>query len=148
MKISVANHTANAFTRLFTVSKQKKNFAWERREKTESLLKKFMTEGLQVNPDEIAIADLCKLLQQPTYQNQKKIDRSIMFELTTSTDKHKIMLSLKKNKNCNSDCKQKNQTAPPVYVTEHLLKQFLKQKKSPIPCSKKLMHKKRNPLGH
>ena len=122
---------------------EEKNVAWEGREKTERLLNEFFTEGLQVNPHEIGIADFHRLPQHPIYRDQKKVDRPIIIQLTTSTDKHKIMSSLKHLKSYNSNRKTKSLMARPVYITEHLPKQFLEQKKSLIPCFKEARAQKK-----
>ena len=68
------------------------NNPWENRTITESMLKKFLKDGLQIeNPDQISIIDVHRLPQYPLFKNKVKINRPIIFKLAGNNDKQMIM---------------------------------------------------------
>ena len=97
--------------------------AWEKREETEAILNKFLTEALQLNPEQVKLTDLHRLPQHPIYKDKVKINRPIIFKVASVFDKHTIMTRLKES------CP----TAPKVYVSEHLPKEMYEQKKLRMP---------------
>ena len=54
--------------------------AWEKRETTENILRKFLAEGLKIDhPNDISIVDLHRLPQYPLFKNNVKLNRPIIF---------------------------------------------------------------------
>ena len=55
------------------------NNLWENRATTESMLKKFLKDGLQIeSPDQISSIDVHRLPQYPLFKNKVKINRPII----------------------------------------------------------------------
>ena len=75
--------------------------AWEKREETEAILNKFVTEDLQLNPEQVKLTDLHSLPQHPIYKDKVKINRPIIFKVASIFDKHTIMTRLKMLKDYN-----------------------------------------------
>ena len=114
------------------------NSPWENRATTESMLKKFLKDGLQIeNPDQISIIDVHRLPQYPLFKNKVKINRPIIFKLAGNNDKQMIMHSLKNLRRYNETRLEENSKAGKVYVTEHLPKPLYLQKKQLLPHYKK-----------
>ena len=107
--------------------------AWEKREETEAILNKFLTEALQLNPGQVKLTDLHRLPQHPIYKDKVKINRPIIFKVASVFDKHTIMTRLKMLKDYNQRQQESCPTAPKVYVSEHLPKEMYEQKKLLMP---------------
>ena len=115
---------------------------WEKYETTSNRFRNFLKKGLKIdNPMEIPIADIHRLPQRPIYVNGKRKCRPIIVKLTCAMDKSKIFRSAKNLKDYNtnrasSSSDDDNLTRPknlPAYITDHLPKEFLAQKRARIP---------------
>ena len=106
---------------------------WEKREETEAILNKFLTEALQLNPEQLKLTDLHRLPQHPIYKDKVKINCPIIFKVASVFDKHTIMTRLKMLKDYNERQQESCPTAPKVYVSEHLPKEMYEQKKLLMP---------------
>jgi len=115
---------------------ENKNKPWETREETEAIFAKFLFEGLGIKSKDVILADIHRLPQQPIFNGSVKINRPIIFKLTSTFDKHAIMSRLKQLKNYYSQLKENNPSAPYVYLSEHLPKEFYEQKKRLLPLYK------------
>ena len=92
-----------------------------------------MTEGLQLNPEQVKLTDLHRLPQHPICKDKVKINRPIIFKVASEFDKHTIMTGLKMLKDYNQRQQESCPTVPKVYVSEHLPKEMYEQKKRLIP---------------
>ena len=117
---------------------EEENNAWETRSTTETKLKKFLIEGLNIeNVDDLQILDLHRLPQHPLYRNNTKVNRPIIFKLASNYDKQLVMNSLKHLKVYNEAKLNDNPDATKIYVSEHLPKPLYLQKKQLLPFYKK-----------
>ena len=66
--------------------------------------------------------------QRPILVNKAKKNRSITIKLSTAVERKRIFSSLKRLKKFNEERSASN--SPPIYVTEHLPKEFQIQKKA------------------
>ena len=116
---------------------------WEKYETTFSKFHNFLKEGFKIdNPMEIPIADIHYLPQGPIYVDDKRKCRLIIVKLMCAMDKSKILRSAKNLKDYNSNRaasysdvdnltnRHKNR---PAYITDHLPKEFLAQKRALMP---------------
>ena len=86
----------------------------------------------------MAIADVHRLPQHAVSKNGERIHCPIITKLTSYADKNLIMRSLRKLKDYNYDRKERlGEDAKYVYVTEHLPREVLQQKKLLLPVYKK-----------
>jgi len=110
--------------------------AWETREQTEKLFRKFVTEGLQItDPSLIKLADVHRLPQHPIYDRDGfKIDRPIIIKFIDVFDKQNFMKNLKHLKQYTNE--KRLPSTQYVYATEHLPKDLQDQKKKLIPLYK------------
>ena len=107
--------------------------AWEKREETEAISNKFLTEALQLNPGQVKLTDLHRLPQHPIYNDKVKINYPIIFKVASVFDKHTIMTRLKMLEDYNQRQQESCPTAPKVYVSNHLPKEMYEQKKLLMP---------------
>ena len=109
--------------------------AWETRQQTERLFRKFVVEGLQIeDPSSIKLADIHRLPQHPVYDsNQHKVNRPIIIKFMDVFDKQKFVANLKHHKCYN---KNRARSSQYVYATEHLPIELQNQKKKLIPLYK------------
>ena len=117
---------------------ENKEMAWETRIESEEKLRKFLAEGLQIpSSHAIAIADVHRLPQHAISKQGKRVTRPIIVKLTSYNDKNLIMKSLKNLKKFNAERKEKyGCDVNYIFVTEHLPKEVLLQKKRLIPVFK------------
>ena len=110
---------------------------WEKCETTLQIFQKFLREG-QIKPEEVSIADIHSLPQQPVVRNKQCQCRPIIVKLITAIDKAK-MFCLSRNLKSYiaaanlqnlSDSNENDESISKcyVYVTDHLSKAFLMQK--------------------
>ena len=99
-----------------------------------------MIKGLQLDPVSIPLGDIHRLPQQPVVRRRVNIAKPIIIKLNNAMEKHKIMSNLSNLKACNLPRQNEPQTAAtpprfpkPVYITEHLPKEFQKQRKRLLP---------------
>ena len=112
---------------------EEENNAWETKSTTETKLKKFLIEGLNIeNVDDLQILDLHRLPQHPLYRNNTKVNRPIIFKLVSNYDKQLVMNSLKHLKVYIEARLNDNPDATKIYVSEHLPKALYLQKKQTI----------------
>ena len=106
--------------------------AWETREQTEKLFRKFLNEALKISdPNAFALADIHRLPQRPIYnKEQTKTTRPIIIKFVNIFDKYQFTQNLKNLKTYNAERKVKRQTTSYVYATKHLPKELQKQKKA------------------
>ena len=110
--------------------------AWEKREITLQLIQDFMKCALQIkDPSTILLADYHRLPQHPIYRDGLKVNRPVIIKLTNSNDKRLIFSHLNNLKAFNNTRKLNKQK--PVYITEHLPKQFQLERKALLPTFKK-----------
>ena len=95
-----------------------------------------MIKGLRIkDPTLIPLADYHRLPQRPIYDRTgAKIMRPIIIELTNASDKRKIYNKVKNLKAFNEERRMNKQSS--VYITEHLLKQFQRERKLLLPFFK------------
>ena len=94
--------------------------AWETRQQTEKLLRKFLNEALKIpDPNAIALADIHQLPLRPIYnkEQKKKITRPIIIKFVNIFDKYQFTQNLKNLKAYNAERKTKRPTASYVYAT-------------------------------
>ena len=98
--------------------------SWEKRKETEEKYKKFVSDGLKLDPASMNISDIHRLPQHPIYKNSKKITRPVIIKLSSVFDKQSILKAVKNLKNFDQKSNSK------VYITEHLPAEFVKQKQA------------------
>ena len=117
--------------------------SWETKDQTKIVLKIFLFNGLLLDPEEIGVIDVHRLPQTTNPKSLYKA-RPIIVKLATAFDKHSIMRSLKhlRQYNDTQDDDSPHSSTPNdyveprkrnIYVTEHLPKFFLDQKKKLMP---------------
>ena len=104
---------------------------WESKEQTIQIFQEFLSQGLSIDPKSMNIIDIHCLPQRPVFVNGAKKTRPIIVKLSTIEERKRIFSSLKNLKNFNKVRKESNTL--PVYVTEHLPKDFQNQKKRLMP---------------
>ena len=106
--------------------------AWEKVDETRKIVENFLSDGLQIsNPSSISFVDLHRLPQRPIYRNRKKVTRPIIIKLSNAADKRLIYSKLKHLKSYNE--KRSLNNSAPAYITDHLPKKFLEEKKLLLP---------------
>ena len=84
------------FNQLVHGLEEQSDSAWEKRETTENILRKFLAVGLKIDrPNVISIVNLHRLPQYPSVKNNVKLNRPIIFKLSNNYDKQLIMSRLK-----------------------------------------------------
>ena len=116
---------------------------WEICETTRQIFQKFLREGLQIEPEEISIANIHRLPQRSVLRSGQRKCRPIIVKLTTAIDKAKIFRLSKNLKSYNAaanlqnlfDSNENEESVAKryVYVTDHLPDAFLMQKRSFMP---------------
>ena len=116
---------------------------WETKAETRNILTKFMDDGLKIDSSKISVLDIHRLPQHPITKHGKKVARPIIIKVASSHDKYLIMSNLGNLKAYNESQKLKaNESTEscdlqirktPVFITEHLPKQFYNQKKRLMP---------------
>lgn len=104
---------------------------WESQDETEEKFNDFISSALDMDPNDIYLADIHRLPQFPISKGGKRINRPIIIKLTSSFDKQQIMRSLWKLKEYNQSSSTGNSNY--TYVTEHLPREFQQQRKSLLP---------------
>ena len=113
--------------------------AWETKYESERKFRNFLRDALKIPESHtISIADVHRLPQHSVSKNGERIHRPIIAKLTSYADKNLVMRSLNKLKNYNNDKKKRlGDNVGYVYVTEHLPREVLQQKKLLLPVHKK-----------
>ena len=109
---------------------------------------------LQLDPVSIPLVDIHRLPQQPVVRRGVNIARPIIIKLNNAMDKHKIMRNLSNLKAYDLTRQNEPQTAAtpprfpkPVYITEHLPKEFQEQRKRLLPGLKRQKNHGKKPSG-
>ena len=105
--------------------------AWETRQKTAEKFDHFLYDALKMDPDDVEIEEIHRLPQRPVIKDGKKVIRPIIVKLANATTKHNIFGNLKRLKTYNRA--KKLEGKPLLFVTDHLPKKFLEQKKLLMP---------------
>ena len=112
--------------------------ALETRTETEKKVREFLNLALKIpSSHAIAISDAHRLPQHIITKQGKRITRPIIVKLSSYNDKKLIMTSLKNLKQYNEE--RKSRIYPEcnsVYVTEHLPRALIQQKKTLLPAFK------------
>ena len=112
----------------------------ESRADTFMIFRLFLSEGLQiVEPSSISLVDIHRLPQRPSpVEFGKTKSRPIIVKLATQDDKNRIYQSLKLLKFYNRQevNPYTGKRYPNVYVTDHLPREFEKQRTLPLPLFK------------
>ena len=101
--------------------------AWETRKKTAEKFDHFLYDAHKMDPDDVEIEEIHRLPQRPVIKDGKKVIRPIIVKLANATTKHNIFGNLKRLKTYN--IAKKLEGKPLLFVTDHLPKNFLEQKK-------------------
>ena len=110
------------------------NVAWETRNTTNIIFKKFLSEGLKIeNPEDLPLVDIHRLPQHPIYRNKVKVNRPIIIKLYNNEDKRWLLSHLRHLKEYNNERKRGNDSLGSVFVTDHLPKIYYDQKKALMP---------------
>ena len=122
------------------------NVAWETRNTTNIIFKKFLSEGLKIeNPEDLPLVDIHRLPQHPIYRNKVKVNRPIVIKLYNNEDKRWLLSHLRHLKEYNNERKRRNDSIGTVFVTDHLPKIHYDQKKALMPLFN--LARKENQLG-
>lgn len=76
---------------------------WETNEQTRKKFNNFVSEGLKLDPEAIAVADIHRLPQRPKFIKGVKVTRPIIIKLIHTKDKYQIFQNLKYLKNFNNN---------------------------------------------
>ena len=106
---------------------------WESNIETRHKFNNFISGALKLDPTAIAIADIHRLPQRPKFKDGIKVTRPIIVKLVHAKDKNLIYQNLRELKSFNEEKKKSIVNARPVYITDHLLELFLRQKKALLP---------------
>ena len=113
---------------------------WEKREDSLALFHDFMRDGLKIDdPTSIAVVDAYRLPQRPTCHNGKRICRPVIVKLATTLDKNKIFGHVKNLKSFNEIRESTFLHDKSVYVSNHLPKEFVLQRKRLYPQYKEAL---------
>ena len=120
---------------------------WEKREESRALFQKFMKDGLQIeDPDAITIVDVHRIPQRPKFDSGKRVCRPLIVKLNTILDKNTIFAHVKNlkvfNETRNSTLLHDNKSA---YISDHLPREFVLQKKKLYPQFKAARAKNHKP---
>ena len=108
---------------------------WKTRDVTLQKIQDFMQESLQiVDLTSTTFTDYHRLLQQPVYRNNCKVNRPIIVKLCNSNDKRLFFSKLKNLKQYNES--RKTRDFKRHYITDHLPKLFQQECKSLLPYFK------------
>ena len=93
---------------------------------------RFMKDSFFISdPKSLPLMDYHRLPQQPTFKFGRKTTRPIIIKLANAADKRQIFGNLKNLKSYNESRKALNLYC--VFVTEHLRKKFLQERKLLLP---------------
>ena len=81
---------------------------WVSHKQTTEKFKDFLEDTLQMNPDNIEVADIHRLPQQPIFKKGIKVNRPIIVKLTNAIDKSTIFGNSKLLKDFNNARKLEN----------------------------------------
>ena len=119
---------------------------WEKREESLTLFQDFMRDGLNIDdPTSIALFDAHRLPQRPKYNKGTCICRPLIVKLATISDKNKIFSHLKNLKNCDETRNSSLLHHKSVYVSNHLPREFVLQKKRLYPQCKEALSNNQKP---
>ena len=104
----------------------------EKREESRALFQKFMKDGLQIeDPGAITIVDVHRIPQRPKFDGGKRVCRPLIVKLNTILDKNTIFAHVHDNKS--------------AYISDHLPREFVLQKKKLYPQFKAARAKNHKP---
>ena len=113
---------------------------WEKREESLILFHDFVRDGLNIDdPTSIAVVDAHRLPQRPKNKQGTRICRPLIVKLATISDKNKIFSHLKNLKNFDETRNSSLLHYKSVYVSNHLSREFVLQKKRLYPQYKKAL---------
>ena len=126
--------------------------AWESREKSLIIFQEFIREGLKIaDPSFISVVDVHRLPQRPISKEGRLICRPIIVKLASILDKERLFKNAKNlksynekrdpNPNSSDKSNRLKSNRSQVYMTDHLPKEFVAQKKILYP---KFIEAKRN----
>ena len=96
---------------------------WESHQKTLETFAEFLKNALEMDPDDIEVADIHRLPQTPQSRKGVRVNRTIIVKLSHAMDKKQIFSNLKKLKSFNTMRRAANKST--IFGTEHLMKVFL-----------------------
>ena len=96
---------------------------WESHQKVLEKFDEFLKNALEVDPDDIAVADIHRLPQTPQSRKGVRVNRPIIVKLSHAMDKKQIFSNLKRLKSFNTMRRTANKST--IFVTEYLPKVFL-----------------------
>ena len=106
-----------------------------------------MRDGLNIDdPTSITVVDAHRLPQRPKYNKGTRFCRPLIVKSATISDKNKIFSHLKKLKNLDET---RNSSLPhykSVYVSNHLPREFVLQKKRLYPQYKEALSNNQEPF--
>ena len=91
----------------------------------------FLKNVLEMDPDDIEVANIHSLPQPPQSRKGVRVNRPIIVKLSHAMNKKQIFSNLKKLKSFSTMRRTANKST--MFVTEHLSKVFLQQKKLLMP---------------
>ena len=107
---------------------------WEKREESLTLFHDFMRDGLNIDDlTSIAVVDARRLPQRHKYKKGTRICRPLIVKLATTSSKNKIFSHLKNLKNFDKTRNSSLLHHKSVYVSNHLLRELVLQKKRLYP---------------
>ena len=121
---------------------------WETKQSTLEKFDRFLENGLKISRSQIKVIDIHRLPQRPLFKQGYQVCRSIIVILGSVFDKQLILSSCKNlkayNGNLFHDGKLTNgKQSRTIYVTEHLPKTFVNQKKLLLPSFNKARKEKK-----
>ena len=113
---------------------ESKGEAWETKQSTLEKFDQFLEDGLKISKSQIKIVDIHRLSQRPLFKRGHQVRRPIIVKLNSVFDKQLLFSSCKNLKaysaNLFHNGKLTNgKQSRTIYVTEHLPKTFINQKK-------------------
>ena len=127
---------------------QESDSPWGKRDKSLNLFLNFMKDGLKIeDPTSIAVVDAHRLPQKPIYRKGKRVRRPLIVKLTSVQDKNKIFGHAKNLKVFNQTRSDSNLIhEESVYISDHLPREFVLQRKRLYPQYKDALSKGRKPF--
>ena len=127
---------------------ESKEEVWETKQSTLDKFDQFLENGLKICRSQIKVTDIHRLSQRPLFKQGHQVCRPIIVKLSSVFDKQLILSSCKNlkayNANLFHDGKLTNgKQGRTIYVTEHLPKTFVNQKKLLLPSFNKARKEKK-----
>ena len=96
-------------------------------QKTLEKFDEFLKNALEMDADDIEVADIHRFPQTPQSRKGVRVNRPVIVKLSHAMDKKQFFSNLKRLKSFNTMKRTANKST--IFVTEHLPKVFLQQKK-------------------